>query len=542
MAIIIDPRTNRPYPAAITQPQTAHVHALHTRFEAHPITGITPARLAALLRDAEQGDIVEQAELFLDMEERDGHMAAEIAKRRRKVTSLDWDLEDVKGASAAEKANSEKLKGLIESIDGIEDLLFDLSDGIGKGFSAVEIEWQNSPNGWVPRCFHHRPQAWFRVARIGASEALHLRDDSPQGAPLQPFGWVVHEAKAISAGLARAPLFRALSWPFMVRSFSLGDWSEFLEVYGHPVKVGKYGPTATLDERKTLLRAVVDIGRRAGGIISDGTTIDLLKATEGDPEAFERLVLWADRTQSKLINGGTLTSQADGKTSTNALGTVHQDEALVIRDHDAKRLAATLSRQLLWPIAQLNGLADSFLRCPRWSFDVREPEDLDLYAKALPQLVDIGLPIGARWAADRLRIPAPDPTEPTLQRSTSTNAPNSAFAPPGAGNDSTPGGLVRLTAFKKPLTSLSGARSEADLSDLPLNGLADALAEQTQGVLGDWLTTLKNITERAQSMPQLRAALLDAFGHLPTENLVSVMEAGFALAALQGAVDVMGDS
>ncbi|MFV9492172.1 phage portal protein family protein [Pseudomonas aeruginosa] len=54
------------------------------------------------------------------------------------------------------------------------------------------------------------------------------------------------------------------------------------------------------------------------------------------------MIEWCERTQSKAILGGTLTSQADGKTSTNALGNVSATRYRKdLRDADAKLLAKT---------------------------------------------------------------------------------------------------------------------------------------------------------------------------------------------------------
>ena len=53
--------------------------ALRHEFDAHPGRNLTPARLNAILGAAEHGDLIPQIELADDMEERDGHMFAELA-------------------------------------------------------------------------------------------------------------------------------------------------------------------------------------------------------------------------------------------------------------------------------------------------------------------------------------------------------------------------------------------------------------------------------------------------------------------------------
>lgn len=48
-----------------------------------------------------------------------------------------------------------------------------------------------------------------------------------------------------------------------------------------------------------------------------------------------------------LSGGGTLTSQADGKSSTNALGKVHDDTVSKSATKDAKQLASSISRDVI---------------------------------------------------------------------------------------------------------------------------------------------------------------------------------------------------
>ncbi|WP_413769374.1 DUF935 family protein, partial [Vibrio vulnificus] len=83
---------------------------------------------------------------------------------------------------------------------------------------------------------------------------------------------------------------------------------------------GKYPEGATEKEKATLLRAVMSIGHNAGGIIPKGMDIEFQNAADGQSDPFMAMMTWCEKSQSKAILGGTLTSQADGKTSTNALG------------------------------------------------------------------------------------------------------------------------------------------------------------------------------------------------------------------------------
>ncbi|MDW2766270.1 DUF935 family protein, partial [Acinetobacter baumannii] len=78
-------------------------------------------------------------------------------------------------------------------------------------------------------------------------------------------GWFIHRPKAKSGYIAKSGLLRVLSWPFLFKNYGIRDVMEFLETYGLPNKIGQYPPGATAEEKNTLLRAVMMLGRNAGG-------------------------------------------------------------------------------------------------------------------------------------------------------------------------------------------------------------------------------------------------------------------------------------
>ncbi len=402
--------------ADLTEPQTAQLTSLQHEWQGHPSRGLMPSKLARILDDAERGDVVAQFDLYEDMEEKDAHITSEMGKRRRAITLLDWDIVPPSSPLARERKAARQLREWLTDLPFLDEMLFDLTDAIGKGFAALEIDWHRVDGVWLPQSITHRPQSWFQFHR-GYREEIRLRSGIGDGEPLQPAGWIVHTHKAKSGWLTRSALYRVLAWPYLFKNYSVADLAEFLEIYGLPLRVGKYPPGASEKEKLTLLRALAGLGHKAAGIIPDGMMIDFEAATDGDPDSYQLMIDWCERSQSKAILGGTLTSQADGKTSTNALGTVHNEVRKDLRDADVRLIAGTLTRDLVYTIAALNGLAtDGPRRAPRWQFNIEEPEDLKTYADSLPALVNLGMRIPRQWAQERLGIPEPDSdTDDVLQ-------------------------------------------------------------------------------------------------------------------------------
>lgn len=412
--------------ATLQEPQTSRLGHLQRELQTHPTRGLTPSKLASILDAAENGDLTAQFDLFEDMEEKDGHIASELSKRRRAVI-VDWNIVPPDNATPAEKRNAEHLKELVGQIPDFEDMLFDVTDAIGKGFVCLELEWHRDGKDWLPKTVTHRPQSWFTLHR-GYRQELRLRSNTTVngivGEPMLPFGWITHIHKAKSGYLERTAMFRQLVWTYLFKNYSVGDLAEFLEIYGIPLRLGKYPANASEKEKATLLRALVGIGHNAAGIVPDGMLLEFHDAATGDPAAFQLMMDWCEKNQSKVILGGTLTSGSDGKSSTNALGNIHNEVRKDLRDSDIRQINSTITRDLVYPIAILNGLApDGMRRCPVFQLIVGETEDLTAYSDALPKLAGIGLQIPVQWAHEKLGIPQPEAGEPILSGQTAQAVP-----------------------------------------------------------------------------------------------------------------------
>ncbi|VFT09730.1 bacteriophage protein [Pseudomonas aeruginosa] len=179
---------------------------------------------------------------------------------------MDWDIVPPDNATAKEKEAAAALYNLMQGLDDFEEVIFDTTDAIGKGFACQEFDgWQRVDGNWLPKAIIHRPQSWFQLPR-GVRQEIRLRGPSG-GTPLQPFGWITHVHKSKSGYLERSALFRVLVWPYLFKNYSVGDLAEFLEIYGIPMRVGKYPTGATEKEKLTLLRALAALGHNAAGII-----------------------------------------------------------------------------------------------------------------------------------------------------------------------------------------------------------------------------------------------------------------------------------
>ena len=518
---ILDQYGNPIQPKTLDEPQTARLLHLQKSTIGHPTRGITPAKLNQILEDAEKGNLVAQHELFEDMEERDAHLFSELSKRKRAVTKLGWDVVPPRNATPAEEQLAEYAKELLLDMTDFEDMMFDALNAIGHGFAAIEYTWQRIGSDWTIGKFEHRPQSWFKMdeARTG----LLLRGDSGgEGVPLQPFSWMLHTHRAKSGYLARSGLYRVLVGPYLYKFFSAGDLAELLDIYGIPLRIGKYPSTATNAEKMTLWQAVAGIGHNAAAVIPQSMQIEFQQAVAGSEKPFEYMIGWCERSQSKAILGSTLTSDAGATGLGSGLAEIHNEVRLDIRDSDCKQLAGTITRDLIYPLLAINKGVQDVRRCPHFVFDTQEAEDLQMYADSLPKLAAINMQIPASWAHDKLRIPQAQDNEPVLQIP-------SAKPAESAKNDTNSPSALRA-ALK---AEASGADEFADQQ--AVDDALDGIAEDIRLLATQWLEPAVVALKQADSPEQAFNILTAAHPKIRTEVLAEALARAMFVCDLMGA-------
>ncbi|UDF33765.1 UNVERIFIED_ORG: DUF935 domain-containing protein [Shinella sp. XGS7] len=463
----------------LAEPQTEradrggpNVGWLRREFDAHPARGLTPARLNAILQAAEQGDLIRQLELADDMEERDTQIYSELSKRKTAVAMLEWDIVPPEGASAAEKKWADQAREWMRAIPEFEEsVILEMMDAVLKGFKPIEMWWELDQGTRQPR-FAARPQRWLTLNEN--RDRFTLRDEaSAYGVELQRYNWLLHIHRARSGYLSRMALCRVLAFPYLFKNYAHRDLAEFLEIYGLPLRLGSYPAGASDDEKRKLLQAVVQIGHNAAGIIPQGMKVEFQNAAQGTHQPFQVMMDAMDAAQSKAILGQTLTS-GEGQHGTQALGNVHNEVRLDILKSDATRVAASLTAQVVHPLVMFNIPGADPRRLPRLQIDVPEPEDLNLYAEALPKLAGAGMRIGVESLHRRLRIPMARDGEEILRGPAA--APGAETVPPAPA--------------PKP------AKTAALAGQLPASGEPrDALDDLVDDAVGAWRPALAPMVE-----------------------------------------------
>lgn len=376
---------------------------------------LTPQRLASIMRAADLGETTAYLTLAQEMEERDCHYRSVLHTRKMAVSGIAPALELPGDAEVPQEVVDAVEKRLLET-PAFEALVYDLLDGLGKGFSCVEILWAHEEEEWYPTGYVHREQRHFVFDLDTLSRPLLRTDeivagvDGEQGEPLRPYQWIVHIPKLASGIPIRAGLARTAAVAYAAKRWTAADWMAFLDVYGVPIRLGKY-PASMADKKHLLLKAVRAIGSDAAAVVPQEMEIELIESKgAGATSVFRETVEYWDKQVSKVVLGQTMTSD-DGASLSQSK--THEQVRFDIRDADCRSVCATLDEQLVKPFVDLNfGPQEHY---PKVRLFQRKPEDLVPLMQAVKTFVDLGGDLQKSEVRDRLGFAEPEEGEELLE-------------------------------------------------------------------------------------------------------------------------------
>jgi phage gp29-like protein len=442
------------------------------KFSSYPSNGLTPYRLARIFKEADAGDVMRQMELFEEMEEKDPHIFSQLQTRKNAVTGLDYEIIPATD-SDYDKDVAEFVKSQIEELESFEDALTDLLDAIGKGIAFTEILWDFRNGKFVAKELKHVHQKHFYWDE---RDFLRLRTDSePQGIYIPNNKFIIHRYKAKSGHPSRAGVLRIIAWMYLFKNYDIKDWVSFCEVFGMPLRVGKYDPSASEEDKRALMEALLSLGTDAAGIYPTSTDIEIKESNkQSSADIYERLARFCDEQVSKCILGQTLTSDAKGS---YAQSKTHNEVRHDLTVADCKALAATLRRDLITPLVKIN--FGEYTKVPTIRFDCEESEDLVQEANMYDTLINkIGLKIATSHLYKKFSVPKPED-----------------------GEEIASGQKQEISMLANKL-QLKGNQGEVD-------DLVEIAKLESEPIFKKQFKTLKDMTDKCQSLEELKELLED---------------------------------
>jgi len=377
------------------------------------LQSITPERLAQILNDVKRGECpAEYLELAQDIELKDLHYRSVISTRKDAITGL-----DIKVVPASDDKHDVELADAVER-DIVKNtnaklyiLIRDMLDSLAKGFSVSEIIWDTDKMPWKPKQYKFRDPRWFQYDKENG-KTLMLR--APLGNELEPlkqFHFVVHEPHLISGNQITAGLALPALYYWMLKSYDVTSWAAFIDRYGYPIRIGKYGKKATEQDRATLKRAVAAIGQDFGAVIPESAILEIIEAknTSETSGVYKTMSDWIDKQISKLVLGQTMTTDEG---SSRAQSETHEEVRDDIADSDIQQVIETLNATLTVPYINFNyGEQESY---PKIDLYKPDEKNIDQIINAVEKLGPQGLKVKSDEVRSLFGLSNPDDDDETI--------------------------------------------------------------------------------------------------------------------------------
>ncbi len=508
----------------------------------------SPEQIVYAFLQAERGDMRAQSDLMEHIEDRDGAIAGFMQTRRLAPCGLKWSIEAANDTPAAEQI-AEFVRAEIMAIPRFRIAFRQMQDAIGKGISALWIDWQEGGRSGdskyrIDGLHYINPKRFqFHWQR---EELLILPDQvvggptagqQGQGAGTQPPPWKVllHQTQIKTGHPAKAGVLRTVAFDFLARNYAMKDFMVYCDIFGMPVRLGKYPETASDEDKAELAAALQNLGTDAAAIISKLVEIEFLEArgqSTGIP--YMELDKMCERRAQLAILGQDQTNThnaAGGRTQVAEGGAkVRQD----LLEADSIDNEEDLTWQLCYPVVGFakrwgwNAAADL---CPKFKLHYEPPADEESYvAVDVPLMTVIGLPQTHGQIAKRYNRELPDGVNPdeiikpiNVQQAEQALQAKQDLAKQG---NVPPSFARQLTAF---LTQRAISAPQRRIDDLADN----AIAEDATVPLA---AAVARIVDHATSLEDLQDRLRKAFDDMDASELERLIRRTSFVAKLYGRV------
>jgi len=203
---------------------------------------------------------------------------------------------------------------------------------------------------------------------------------------------------------------------------------------------------------------------------------------------------------------------------------VHNEVRHDLLISDARQIAGTLTRDLIWPIVALNIPGIDIRRAPRFRFLTDEAEDLKARADRDKVLFDMGY----RLTPEKVEEVYGEGYVPVETKGSESSASTPTPEEPGqaaatAGHHCPHCAQAALSADNEPDT---------------VDQMVDRLSADAQPSIDAMLDTIKTVLDQADSLEDFQDKLLAAYPTLDDEALAEVMALGLSAAELAGRFEV----
>ena len=343
------------------------------------------------LRSADSGRVKSLYDLFDDVLI-DGLLADAISKRIDAVLNSELTFLDKDGKEV------EEIAAIMDTTDW-EELLRQIMNERVYGRSGVEFIY-------TPDSLHIAPIPPKHINLY--NKCIVINDTDEKGIPYEGDSSLLVLGHERNYGL----LLKATPYAIYKRG-GFGDWSQWVELFGMPQRVGKYNAYDP-ESRKLLEQAMEQAGSAPYIIIPKEAEVETKEAGNGNGTSYNEFRQACNEEMIITILGQTLTT-VQGENGARSLGEVHKEVEEGKNRSDMRFVQRVLNNRVL-PMLEARGYPVSG---GKFVF----PQSAEqLSVSDIVQLSDI-LPIPQSYLHEKYSIPVPDNDEPIARRQAPTFEP-----------------------------------------------------------------------------------------------------------------------
>jgi phage gp29-like protein len=399
-------------------------------------------RIEIGIRNAALGHMVQITDIGREGLQMDGHLSGLVQKRFNRATLFDYEIvandgggrEDFDHTRARKRADF--VRRQLARIPEFALRLMDLNWGVWDNRAAQEISWLVEPgdalgDGSIALGWRAANLSWIHARRLSYNQSRDvIVIDQDEGSDFKnplafrlddiPDKFIPYTPRLFSDYNEREGLIlRSLYWSYFQR---LGTRLRLTltEVFGAPWRLAYWDPPpgspipVNNEALVSAFNVLQNMSGQSAGWLPPGVKGQFFQPAPGSGQTHKDLIEDARFVLSKLIVGGTGTTDAVSTGLGSSIGDAHMTEEDMIIATDLYRLAATVEDRLTDVIIMLNYGVEELDYAPKFQFRIAALRDRQKEIANIGAALGIGMQIAVEEAYEMAGYRVPRKDEPVL--------------------------------------------------------------------------------------------------------------------------------
>lgn len=397
---------------------------------------LTPARIDSAIRDAADGNLQDLTDAGAETILVDPHLASVLRKRFGAISQVDYDLTPAQGKGIDKQIAADiasMVRSQFEAIPAFRQAIEDLAWGVWHGRAAHEIHWDRRFTGRAR--YQVAELGWIHPRRLtlGPERELRVIDPAQYAGQFREVGldtripckFIRFVPRLFSDYPERDGLLpRCLYWSNFKR-FAARDRMILIELFAKPWRVLEediaFNGTVGTPEADAALDQADALGGVTVAKMPKGLKLNVINLDPKAGDLHNHTIEDCDKQISKLVLGGTSTTDAQPSALGGEQSRVHQDEQQLIFMSDGERISGVIQRDLVAAIVLLNapyyGLStvDALRYAPKFTLRTAPEKDRKGELANIRSFVDLGLAVAVDEIRERTGFRKPNDGEAIVQ-------------------------------------------------------------------------------------------------------------------------------